>query len=380
MKLVILGGGYAGLLAAVNARYQLEDADITLVDQHTRFSHRVRWHEQLAGTRIESYDYREHSRRHNYRFVQARATSVDGSAQTVRLDAPGYAPDQLQYDYLIVALGSRVKAPAQFERRDNVHCLNSSNAVQQATAASGGHWLVVGGGLTAVEYATELASAVPGAQISLATSALLPGYTTAARDYVRTAMSRMGINLHERCRIEALQDSRAVTAAGETLAFDHCLLATGFSGVGLPGLNRQHNGQLAVNEFLQAAGEERVFVVGDAAAAHLHDGRPVRMSCASAMAMVPTAIDNIRRHRDGEPLAPLSPFYLMHCISLGRDDGVLQFVTADDRMADTIVSGEDAIAIKDQIGRAVIATLDWDQRQPLSEPWPDFGALIEQYA
>ena len=55
-RVVIVGGGYAGLMAA--ARIGRENkAEVTLVDGQPSFTHRIRLHETLAGAAPKTFGY-----------------------------------------------------------------------------------------------------------------------------------------------------------------------------------------------------------------------------------------------------------------------------------------------------------------------------------
>ena len=104
---VVIGGGYAGMLAANHLRLR-GDVDITLVNPRPKFVERIRLHQLVAGT--DDADRRlRHLLGDGIRLVVDSASRIDTGAQTVEL-ASGRTP--LHYDYLIYAVGSTGAVPA----------------------------------------------------------------------------------------------------------------------------------------------------------------------------------------------------------------------------------------------------------------------------
>ena len=239
--------------------------------------------------------------------------------------------------------------------------------------------LVIGGGLTAVEYATEVAERYPAIKVQLVTSStLLPDYSVSAQDYARQAMFEMNIELIEHTPIDQIDAQQAITAGGNRLPFDLCLCSTGFlaspvwQDSGLPSLE---SGQIAVNSNMQAEGFDNIWVAGDAAH-HEIDGRAaLRMSCATACATAPLIGLNVARALACESALEHTPYYFGHCVSLGRERAFIQIVSPDDKMLPRIVTGTTAIEAKIQIAKAVISTLLWDGKSSQDNWWPDFEHL-----
>jgi NADH dehydrogenase FAD-containing subunit len=99
-KVIVVGGGYAGTLAANRLRMR-GDVEITLVNPRAEFVDRVRLHQFMAGTGDASVDYGT-PLGEGVRLVVDDATRTDAAARQVRL-ASGHA---LDYDYVIYAVGS----------------------------------------------------------------------------------------------------------------------------------------------------------------------------------------------------------------------------------------------------------------------------------
>lgn len=105
-KVVVIGGGYAGTLAANHLRNRI-DVDITLVNPRPTFVDRVRLHQFAAGTGDATIDYGT-LLGDGIRLAVDSATRIDTAARVVRLTW-GSA---LNYDYLIYAVGSTAAIPS----------------------------------------------------------------------------------------------------------------------------------------------------------------------------------------------------------------------------------------------------------------------------
>ncbi|GIG93118.1 FAD-dependent oxidoreductase [Plantactinospora endophytica] len=154
---VVVGGGYAGTLAASRLR-QRDDIDITLVNPRPRFIDRMRLHQFVAGTGEATADYGS-LLGEGIDLVVDGATRIDTAARTDRL-ASGR---DLDYDYLIYAVGSTGAIPtsvpgaiafavstAQWESAQRVRATLDE-------LPSDAPITVVGAGLTGIETAAELA-------------------------------------------------------------------------------------------------------------------------------------------------------------------------------------------------------------------------------
>ena len=156
-KVVVLGGGYSGTLAANHLRLRA-DVDITLVNPRPKFVERIRLHQHVAGNYDATVDYGT-LLGEGVRLVVDSATRIDTAARKVEL-ASGAA---LDYDYLIYAVGSTGAAPStvpgaaefaypigEFEYAQRLRAkLDELHPEAPIT--------VVGAGLTGTETAAELA-------------------------------------------------------------------------------------------------------------------------------------------------------------------------------------------------------------------------------
>jgi NADPH-dependent 2,4-dienoyl-CoA reductase/sulfur reductase-like enzyme len=114
-RVVVVGGGYAGTLAA-NRLHKRDDVDVTLLNPRPMFVDRIRLHQFVAGSGEATADYSS-LLAEGIDLVVDSATRIDTAARTVRL-ASGR---DLDYDYLIYAVGSTAATSwrYQFARKDD---------------------------------------------------------------------------------------------------------------------------------------------------------------------------------------------------------------------------------------------------------------------
>jgi NADH dehydrogenase FAD-containing subunit len=113
------------------------------------------------------------------------------------------------------------------------------------------------------------------------------------------------------------------------------------------GLRVNERGQIAVDEHLRSS-DPSIFAIGDAA---FCDG--YRMSCAVALPMGAYVADSLT----GATTGPFRFAFVIQCISLGRSDGIVQFVHPDDSPKERALTGRPAAWIKELICRYTTLSL-----------------------
>jgi NADH dehydrogenase FAD-containing subunit len=106
-----------------------------------------------------------------------------------------------------------------------------------------------------------------------------------------------------------------------------------------------------------------MYAAGDAAFVSSHP-IPIRMACATAMPMGGHVADNVRAHLRGEPEQPFRLRYFAQCISLGRQDALIQVVNPDDSPREQVITGRAGALVKELICRFTLATLRLERHFP----------------
>lgn len=358
-KILILGGGYAGMIAAARLARERR-AEVTLVDARPTFTQRIRLHEMLAGGEPKTLDYASLLGRRGVRFLQARVKTLEPGARRVLARNPDRTILELEYDTLILALGSTT-APGVPGAAEHGVRLNDPVAVREAAArirdlaASGGRVLVAGGGLTGIETAAELAERYPGLRVTLATRGRVgEDYSQAGSEHLRRAFARLSVSLVEGAGIQRLEAGTAWRADGGTAPFDLCVWAGGFEAPALAreaGLPVDRSGRVIVDSALRVIGCSDILAAGDAAVATFPGGRAIRMGCVSALPLGAHAGENVRRMLRGEEPRPFDFGILIRCVSLGRKDGLIQFTATDDAPRPRVWTRRLAVVTKELICR-----------------------------
>jgi NADH dehydrogenase FAD-containing subunit len=288
---------------------------------------------------------------------QAKVTGVDVDRKTVAVtDANGAG--EVAYDTLVYALGSGWDTRGVPGTAEHAHQIaGRSGAVRLRERlnglAAGQAVIVVGGGLTGVEAATELAEARPDLDVALAAAGDLGDWLSPkGRAHLRKVFGKLGITVHEHAAVTAVEADRVVTADGKAIPAAVTVWTTGFAVHPIAratALEVDGTGRIVVDGTMRSVSHPDVYAIGDAALAMGPGDKPLRMSCASGSPMAWQAADAIAARLTGGkmPNAPLR--YFNQCISLGRKEGLIQYVTADDRAVPYALTGRLAAVYKELI-------------------------------
>jgi NADH dehydrogenase FAD-containing subunit len=121
-------------------------------------------------------------------------------------------------------------------------------------------------------------------------------------------------------------------------------------------------GQIVVDDTMRSVSHTDVYAVGDAALASGANGTPLRMSCASGVPTAYLAADAIAARLTRRRLPRNKIGYLGQCISLGRRDAIVQWVTPDDQPKTSAATGRTAARIKEMICKSAA----WSVSHPTS--------------
>ncbi|MFI2280478.1 NAD(P)/FAD-dependent oxidoreductase [Nocardia beijingensis] len=369
-RIVVLGAGYAGAFSAgyLARRLHSDDFEITVVNAEPDFVERLRLHQLAAGQDLRHRPLAEVFAGTGIRLRVARVTSVDAERRTVTV-ADGDGVDRIGYDTLLYALGSTAAdhgVPGVGEHAFHVAARPSALRLRARLDELGGDGkvLVVGGNLTAIEAATEIAESRPGLRVDVATSGELGGWLgTKARRHLLRAFDRFGITVHEHTTIERVEEEAAVTSDGTALASDATVWAAGFAVhpiAAASGLEVVADGRIRVDRQMRSVSHPDVYVAGDSVFVIGDNGRPLPMSCASAGYTSMQATAAIIGDRTGREISTTALSYVGNHISLGRKDGIFQLVDGAARSKSWALRGRAAARVKS----AIVGTAAWSVSRP----------------
>lgn len=376
-QIVVVGAGYAGVMAANNLAGRHA---VTLVNPRPFFVERIRLHQFVVDTHTARRPLTDvlHP---DVRLEIGSATRIAAAEQRVVL-ANGSA---LPYDFLVYAAGSRA-APPPIPGAEHAFTLAEWESAQGLRAALGGNvatLTVVGGGLTGIEAASEIAEQRPATRVRLVSAGSVgQGLSPRAQQSILRRLQRLGVEVLEHRRVEAITP-HSIRVAGEELASELTLLAAGLTAARLArdsGLTVDADGRLATDAALRSIDSDRIVAAGDAAAPPAAVAAHLRMSCAAAFPLGTTAARTVDALVQGREPEPLSLGFLFQCISIGRSGGVVQPVTPDDRPRALAIGGWSGKTIKEAICNGTIKWLAREGRRPGSYKWPAGPRHLEKAA
>ncbi|MCP2032679.1 NADH dehydrogenase FAD-containing subunit [Okibacterium sp. HSC-33S16] len=373
---VIVGGGYAGVLCANRLRSSLGPDEMTrtrivLVTLTSTFVERIRLHEVAAGSRADAGIAMSGLVHPDVELQLGRAVRVDAHRHLVDVETDG-SVTAMPYDRLVYAVGSGPdrSVPGVAEFALGIADAAEATAAHRAivSAGAGARVVVVGGGFTGVETASEVAEQNPDASVTLLSSgALLGSMRPAAQRSIRRRLTTIGVSVRENCRVEQVTATGAVLDTGEEVPFDVCLWTASFSVPELArtsGLSVDGAGRLLVDEHLQSIDSPDIIGAGDAVRLPDSVGAHVRMGCAMALPLGGAAAHTVLSTLRGETPPVVSVGFLFQCISLGRTHGYIQVVRADDSPRPLALGGRFAALVKEAICRMTVNRTRKEQLTP----------------
>ncbi|MGW5264538.1 NAD(P)/FAD-dependent oxidoreductase [Microbispora sp. NPDC004025] len=367
-RVVVIGGGYAGTLAANRLRRR-PDVGVTLVNPRPEFVDRIRLHQFAAGTGQATADYGT-LLGDGVRLVVDSAERIDTAARTVRL-ASGRA---LDYDYVVYAVGSTGAVPSSVpgaaEFAVPIAELESARRLRARLRELplDAPITVVGGGLTGVETAAELAGQGRGVTL-VCGHTLAPSLSAPGRRSLSTWLSRHGVVVLEAAVVNEVRPDAVVFADGTVRASALTVWAAGF---GVPelaaasGLRTDALGRLLTDETLTSVDDDHVVAAGDAAAP---SDRPLRMSCYAAGPLGAQAADTVLSRIAGTTPAVIDLAFTGSCVSLGRRAGLRQFARKDDAATNVHFDGRMGAMYKELTCKLALWKIRREARRPGSLIW-----------
>lgn len=358
-RIIVLGAGYTGAFAAGRLARRLHpgDVQITLVNAEADFVERVRMHQVAAGQDLKPRPFAEMFAGTGVELKLAKVTAVDADAKTVAVTGADGA-ETLAYDTLVYALGSGWTdhgVPGAAEHAHQIASRPGALKLRERLARldAGQTVTVVGGGLTGVEAAAEFAEARPDLKVALVARGGLGDWVSPkAQAHMRKVFAKLGIEVHEHADVAEVRADAVVTADGTEIASAATVWTAGFAVhpiAAATAIETTDRGQIVVDRDMASVSHPDVFAVGDAGYAIGDAGVPLRMSCASGIPMAQVAADAITARLTGARAGKVPLGYFNQCISLGRSEGLIQYVTADDQARSVSLRGRFAARYKELI-------------------------------
>jgi NADH dehydrogenase FAD-containing subunit len=330
-RVVVVGGGYAGISVA---KALDEAADVVLVEPKDAFVHNVAALRALVDPTWLPRIYLPYDGLlAGGRVVRDRAAKVD--AGQVEL-ASG---EQIQADYIVLATGSQYPFPAKSDIDSTAAAHDRVRAAHAALAAAK-RVLLLGAGPVGIELAGEIKAVWPDKHVTLldvADDVLGARFRADLKAELRRQLSGIGVELMLASPLREgpptapgeLQTFTVVTESGAEVTADIWFRCYGVAPVsdyltGELASARQADGYIEVTPYLQVAGQDRVFALGDVSAA---DHKMAGIAGRQAQLVA----DNIRALIAGEAdLTPYEPSPPTIIVPIGPDGGSGQLAGSDE--------------------------------------------------
>jgi NADH dehydrogenase len=363
VKVVVIGGGYAGTTAANHLRLRA-DVDITLVNPRPKFVERIRLHQFVAGNYDATVDYGT-LLGEGVSLVVDGATRIDTAARKVELGS-GAA---LDYDFVIYAVGSTGATPASVPgAAEFAYPIGEFEYAQRLRAKLDelhpeAPITVVGAGLTGIEAASELAEQRRAVTL-VCGGQLAPSLSEPGRRSIAKWLAKNGVNVLETALVAEVRQNSVVLADGSALP---SLVTIWTAGFGVPelaaasGLSTDGLGRLLTDETLTSVDDPRIVAAGDCAAP---SGQPLRMSCQAAGPLGAQAANTVLSRIAGTEPAVVDQAFVGSCVSLGRRAATVQLARKDDTPVNYYLSGRLGASLKEAICKGTLWGLRREARKP----------------
>jgi NADH dehydrogenase len=310
-RVVIIGGGFAGIAAARALRRC--DADVVLIDRRNHHIFQPLLYQVataiLAPAEIAAPIRQIEERQQNLTVMLAEVTAVDLSLRSVNLSYPTSGTHKIPFDFLIVAAGMQ---PSYFGHDEfaryapGLKNLNDAETIRTKILSAYElaeltddesersrllTFVLVGGGATGVELAASMAQMaavtlrgnfrrVDPAKTSIVLieggNRVLPTFAESLSRKAARRLERLGVKVLTGTKVEKV-DEQGVIAGGKRIPSATVLWTAGVAAspvVKTLDVPTDRAGRLPVDPFLMVPGASGVFAVGDLAVLS-QGGRPL---------------------------------------------------------------------------------------------------------
>lgn len=314
MRIVIAGGGYAGIQTALGLERRLKGnpSKIQLIDRNEYHTLLPSLPEIISKRGFSIIYYKDIIRGRQIDFIQANIIDIDLDRKLVYTSKYSYP---LRYEFLVLSLGSRSLLPNIPGLKEYAFQFNSiedaekiaekiSSKDMNLKPAETASIVIGGGGATGVEVAGEIASLIKkknqnnNLRVALASPSLLAGFPTRAKNWAQAFLETLNVELLIGCEyyITEVKPNWIRFRNGRIIKTTMFIWAGGITALPLLqriGLKTGYKGRVVVNKFLQVEGRENIFVLGDAALILDPKGAPVPTTAYSAEQHGKIAAQNI---------------------------------------------------------------------------------------
>jgi NADH:ubiquinone reductase (H+-translocating) len=337
MRVLILGGGYAGIFAASNL-CKNKNVQVTLVSDGPQLQLLQNIHRVTSGElqpRDITLDIQGILGK-DVIFVKGKSEKVDLVAKQAEIVSTECGMVQtIQYDYLIIAIGAKNEYFGIKGARENTLSLRSVDDSIKLhriikSLPQGSILTIAGGGATGLSLAGALSEKY-GKKIRIrvieAQKEVLPGWDPIIIEMVKGKLEKnKNLEILRGKPITEIGPHSIVLSSGETLQTNMTVWTAGIGGQNItiiPEAKRIGSGRIIVNKYSQVLRSDggifdNVFAIGDISAFQLdNDGKLSPQLAQFAVRQARNVAKNILRKESGEEMIELEYLQKGQIISLG---------------------------------------------------------------
>ena len=310
-RIVIVGGGFAGIAAAKALRHC--DADITIIDRRNHHIFQPLLYQVatavLAPSDVAAPIRQLAAKQKNVSVMLAEVVGVDLKSRSVDAEYPGIGVRKMDFDYLVIAAGTQSSYFGHNEFARYAPCLKTMtdaetirtkilSAYELAESTDDADerqrqmtFVLVGAGPTGVELAASIAQMTTttlrsnfrridpaGTSVFLLEGGkrVLPSFAESLSDKAAQRLAKLGVKVVIGAMVEHIDD-RGVIVGGKRIESGTVLWTAGVSPsplVKLLGVPTDRAGRACVGPLLNVPDAPWLFVIGDTATV-MQNGRPL---------------------------------------------------------------------------------------------------------
>ncbi|BBH20334.1 dehydrogenase [Paenibacillus baekrokdamisoli] len=353
---IIIGGGYAGLNAinAIRKTMQGIPLQIILIDKQPHHLRKVLLFKAAAAGTPITIPF-EDIFTEGISFLQGMVKEITSEEKRLQYEDAKGNSHQINYDILIVTVGSVIRKPALEQGGMALTDLNAGASIRQ-------QWLanlqkaaketnranrqrlltvaVAGAGISGIETSAELAYEMRKEAAALrldpaeirvflinAQERLFPEGPAKVGRKLEIALNKIGVTVLHRCKAMQEKEGVLMLTGSKPMPVGLCIWTLGL----LPnpvlrsfGLPLTPEGQVIVDASYRVKGAPGVYSIGDCA--HITDpanGRPDRMTCKEAVAQATRLVKVISADLNNRPAPTHQTHMDFFCIGLGPEQGMV---------------------------------------------------------
>lgn len=348
--IVVIGGGYAGinLIEALKKEIHRElkrNLRIILVDKNNFHFKKVKLFKGIVDKDVSNlYVPLKNYCGSDIVFIQGELTAVNSIAQTVQITTENETVIDLEFDRLVLAMGSVIREVDSGCGGISLNSLESAKKIrlqllrELESPKSSLRVVIIGSGITGIETAAEVCAWLKNEtenkgrnhksiEVILINNKqrLLVEAPENISKRLENKLLRQGIKLLHNQKAEKFCEGKLVFSDKSELEADVCIWTVGLKphpSLSSLGLALTQEGKIKVDSWYCLAESENMYAIGDCV--HVVDpisGRPAAMSCKEAISQAQQLAKILKAQLHGVKASSHQTYPNLYCIGLGPNDG-----------------------------------------------------------